>query len=59
MYYPDWKGFYLGPSAELSVTNNLSASLIFQGFSAALADPMGITSRQNTYIGYARLKYSF
>lgn len=59
MYYPDWKGFFIGPSFDFSLTGNLKASLIFQGFSAELEDPMGMVSRQNTIIGYARMKYSF
>ena len=59
MYYPEWKGFYVGPSAEISISNNLNASLIFQAFSAELEDPFGLSSRQNTYIGYARFKFSF
>lgn len=59
MYYPDWKGFYLGPSIDLSLKDNLKASLIFQGFSAELEDPFGSSDRQNTFIGYARIKYSF
>jgi hypothetical protein len=59
MYYPDWKGFYVGPSIEISATNNLAVSLIFQGFSAELEDFLGNTSRQNTYIGYGRVKFSF
>lgn len=59
MYYPEWKGFYLGPSFDLSVKNNLALSLIFQGFSVELEDPYGETTRQNTFIGYTRLKWSF
>lgn len=59
MYYPDWKGFYLGPSVDLSLGNNLQASVIFQGFSAELEDMLGNTSRQNTFIGYLRFKWSF
>lgn len=59
MYYPLWKGFYLGPSFEFSVVENVAASLILQGFSAELEDPYGTISRQNTAIAYARLKYSF
>lgn len=59
MYYPEWKGFYLGPSVDLSVANNLQASMIFQGFSAELEDLQGNSSRQNTFIGYLRLKWSF
>jgi hypothetical protein len=59
MYYPDWKGFYLGPSVDLSLGNNLKSSLIVQGFSAELEDLQGNTKRQNTLIGYLRLKWSF
>lgn len=59
MYYPDWKGFYLGPSFTISALDNLAISLIFQGFSVELEDPLGLADRQNTYIGYARLKWSF
>lgn len=59
MYYPEWKGFYVGPSIDISAMDNLSVSLIFQGFSAELEDPFGASDRQNTYIGYARLKWSF
>lgn len=59
MYYPEWKGFYLGPSFSVSAMDNLAISLIFQGFSVELEDPFGATDRQNTYIAYARLKWSF
>jgi len=33
--------------------------MIFQGFSAALEDLQGNTERQNTFIGYLRIKWSF
>jgi hypothetical protein len=59
MYYPAWKGFFLGPSVDLSLGNNLKTSMIFQGFSAELEDLPGNTSRQNTFIGYLRIKWSF
>ena len=59
MYYPEWKGFYLGPSFDISVKDNLAISIIFQGFSVELEDPFGNSNRQNTYIGYAKLKWSF
>jgi len=59
MYFPDWKGFFLGPSVDLSLGNNLKTSMIFQGFSAALEDLQGNTERQNTFIGYLRIKWSF
>ena len=59
MYYPEWKGFYLGPSFDISAKDNLAISIIFQGFSVELEDPFGDLNRQNTYIGYAKLKWSF
>ncbi|HKK61738.1 MAG TPA: hypothetical protein VJ951_04210 [Bacteroidales bacterium] len=59
MYYPEWKGFFIGPSIEASIGNNLKGSLIFQGFSAKIEDPFGQEKRQNTSIGYIRLKWSF
>jgi len=59
MYYPEWKGFYLGPSLDLSLSDNLRASLIFQGFTAELEDPFGNKDRQNTLIAYTRIKWSF
>lgn len=59
MYYPEWKGYYLGPTFDFSLSNNLKVSLIFQGFSAELEDFYGVVERQNTYIGYARLKWNF
>lgn len=59
MYYPDWKGFYLGPSFDISVGDNLALSLIMQGFSVKPDVPGVETERQNTWIGYTRLKWSF
>jgi hypothetical protein len=59
MYYPEWKGFYLGPSFDISAKDNLAISIIFQGFSVELEDPFGDLNRQNTFIGYAKLKWSF
>ncbi len=59
MYYPDWKGFYLGPSLELSLGNNMEASMILQGFSAELEDLYGRLQRQSAYIGYLRIKWNF
>lgn len=59
IYFPEWKGFYLGPSFEFSLSNSVSASLIMQAFSAELEDPSGMPQRENTYIAYARIKWSF
>ncbi len=55
MYYPDWKGFYVGPSIDVSAMNNLKFSLIFQGFSMKFNG----MDRQNNYIAYAKIKWSF
>ncbi|MCF8346382.1 MAG: hypothetical protein K9G38_04155 [Bacteroidales bacterium] len=59
IWYPEWKGIYLGPSTDLSLTDNLKATIILQGFSAELKHPTGTSSRQNTFVGYARLKWNF
>jgi hypothetical protein len=59
IYFPDWKGIFIGPSFDFSITGTLKASLIFQTFSLELPDPSGISSRHNTFIGYARMRWSF
>ncbi|MGW8314257.1 MAG: hypothetical protein ACWGNV_01565 [Bacteroidales bacterium] len=59
IWYPEWKGFYLGPSVELSLVNNLELSLIFQHFTAELEDPSGGTHRENNTFGFLRLKWNF
>lgn len=59
MYFPEWKGFYIGPSFDLSLSDNVSASLIGQVFSIEMEDPLGEIKRQNNFIGYAKLKWSF
>jgi len=59
IYYPDWKGFYLGPSFDLSLVSNLDLSLILQHFTAEFDNPSGNSSRQNNTFGFLRLKWSF
>jgi len=59
IFYPEWKGFYLGPNLEISVTNNIRGAFIFQAFTAELENFSGQVTRQNTLIGYARIKWSF
>ncbi len=59
MYFPDWKGFYIGPSGDFSIMSNLKFSIIFQAFSAKMELIPGDPRRMNTMIGYARLKWSF
>ena len=59
IWYPEWKGWYLGPSADLSLLNDLKLSLILQHFTAELDLPGGGTSRENNTFGFLRLKWSF
>ncbi len=59
IWFPSWKGYYIGPSVDLSLSNNISASLISQLFSAEQPNPVGERTRQTTWVGYARIKWSF
>jgi hypothetical protein len=55
MYYTDQKGYFLMPGFDLSVTNNLAFSIIYQYFN--------IEAIKGTRIGmnmaFARLKWNF
>jgi hypothetical protein len=59
IWYPQWKGTYLGPSIDLSLNNNFDLSLIVQYFTAQFEDPSGIKSRENNTFGFLRLKWNF
>ena len=62
MYFYDKKlnGFYLGPSLDLSVLENLDLSLYVQFFSIGMKDPYtGEKLRQDTGLGFLRLKWNF
>jgi hypothetical protein len=59
IWYPDWKGVYLGPSFDLSLNNNLDLSLILQYFTAEFEDTMGVAERENNTFGFLRFKWSF
>jgi hypothetical protein len=59
IYFPEWQGFYLGPSFDLSLNNNLGLSLILQHFSARFDNPLSDPSRQNNTFGFLRLKWNF
>ena len=59
IWYPDWKGVYLGPSFDLSLNNNLDLSLILQYFTAEFEDPVGAAERENNTFGFLRFKWSF
>ncbi|HER09936.1 MAG TPA: hypothetical protein ENO20_13615 [Bacteroides sp.] len=57
--YPAWKGFYLGPSVDVSVYSSLDLSLIIQYFSAEFDNPLSNSSRENYAFGFLRFKWSF
>ena len=59
IWYPEWKGVYLGPSFDLSLNNNIVLSLILQHFTAEFEDPFGVKNRENNTFGFLRLKWSF
>ena len=57
--YPEWKGFYLGPSLDVSLQTNLDLSFILQYFSAKFDNPNGTSSRDHNTFGFLRFKWSF
>ena len=59
IYYPDWKGIYVGPSVELSLNDNLALSLIVQHFSAEFDNPFGDPNRENNTFGFLKFKWNF
>ena len=59
IWYPEWKGFYLGPSLDLSINDNMELSFIFQHFTAKLDTPSGGSSREKNTFGFLRFKWSF
>ena len=59
IWYPQWKGAYLGPSLDLSLKNNFVLSLILQYFTAEFEDPSGAVKREHNTFGFFRFKWSF
>ncbi len=59
IWYPEWKGAYLGPSLDFSLNSNLDLSLILQYFTAKLEDASGVENRENDIFGFLRFKWSF
>ncbi|HDZ41865.1 MAG TPA: hypothetical protein ENH59_09355 [Bacteroidetes bacterium] len=54
IWYPDLKGFYAGPSVEISLAENLDFSFIWQHFNAELSN-----DRTRINLCFLRMKYSF
>jgi len=59
IYYPAWKGIYLGPNVALSLNSNFELSLILQHFSAEFDNPAGTSNREKNTFGFLRFKWSF
>ncbi len=60
MWYPDLKGWFMGPSVELSVADNFNFSLIWQYFNTN-AMPTGAGMAQDFRLNmlFLRMKYNF
>ncbi len=54
MFFPQIRGYYIGPSVSCSLMDNLEFSFYVQLFSGKLGD-----SRQHFNLGFLRFKYSF
>jgi hypothetical protein len=60
MYFPDMKGYFIGPSLTYNVLNNVDLSFFMQYFNAENEDPAtGDISRQQISLLFLRLKWSF
>ena len=59
IWYPQWDGYFLGPSLDLSINNNMAFSLIFQHFSAEFDNSSGSPKRSNSTFGFLRFKWNF
>ena len=59
IWYPEWKGVYLGPSFDFSLNNNMDLSLILQYFTAEFEDPSGAANREKNTFGFLRFKWNF
>jgi hypothetical protein len=54
MWFPDLKGYFAGPSLDLSLAENTDFSLFWQHFDSTLEN-----NRTRINIGFLRVKYSF
>lgn len=59
IWYPSWKGYFLGPSVDLSIKSNMALSLIFQHFSAKFETSQTPPERSNNTFGFLRFKWNF
>jgi hypothetical protein len=59
LYFPDVKGYYLGPALTWSLSNNLDFSLFLQYFSGRFQNESGVNKKENFTLGFGRVKYNF
>ncbi len=59
IWYPQWDGYFLGPSLDLSIKSNMALSLILQHFSAKFENSSGSPIRSNNTFGFLRFKWNF
>ncbi len=59
MYFPDLKGYFIGPSIDYSVSNSMDLSLFVQAFSGEFNNTAGISERQNFTMGFLRIRWSY
>jgi len=59
IWYPELKGAYLGPTFDISILDNLVASVMLQYFTAEFTNPSGAKSRESNTFAFARLKWNF
>jgi hypothetical protein len=61
MYYPDLKGYYIGPTLNYNLKQNIDLSLFIQYFNGRFAgvDPMTEDVYFQSFMGAVRVKWSF
>lgn len=60
MYYTDYKGYFLMPGFDISLSDNMNFSLIYQYFNLELFNPLVMKDeRVGVNMAFARLKWNF
>jgi hypothetical protein len=59
IFFPDFSGYYLGPSVSYSLSDNIDFSCFLQSFSANIPISNGILSRQTFNLLFLRIKANF
>ncbi len=60
MYFPELKGFFIGPSLSYNVINNVDLGFFLQYFNAESTNPLnGSVFRQEISMVFLRLKWNF